>query len=294
MAIRIVVAGEIYIDQVFSGFFTWPQPGEEAYATSLAREAGGGAPQTASGLTRLGWDVTLVGPVGNDPWLRARLEQLGLRTHALREHASEPTGTTVAVSMPGERTFFTYRGANADVEAVLSGVPDTDHLHIAAACDSELLGWLCKHAKTVSVDAGWHPSWLCDKSVQKSLRGVSWFFPNEIEAAALTGESDPPAMLKRFDELGIRAAVKLGTAGSAASADGRYIKVPSIDVEPIDTTGAGDCFDAGFLDAWLRDESLDACLLAGNICGALSTRKMGGMNGFPTREEINEWRSRSR
>lgn len=62
----------------------------------------------------------------------------------------------------------------------------------------------------------------------------------------------------------------------------------------MDTTGAGDCFNAGFLDAWLGGESLDACLRAGNICGALSTRKMGGMDGFPTREEVNEWRSKSR
>ena len=88
MALRIVVAGEIYIDQVLAGFATWPQPGEEAFAASLTREAGGGAPQTAAGLARLGWDVTLMGPVGNDPWLRARLEQLGLRTEALQEHAS--------------------------------------------------------------------------------------------------------------------------------------------------------------------------------------------------------------
>ena len=142
MALRIVVAGEIYLDQVLAGFAAWPQPGEEAFAASLTREAGGGAPHAAAGLARLGWDVTLVGPVGNDPWLRARLEQLGLRTQALHEHASEPTGTTVAVSMPGERTFFTYRGANADVEAALRSVPEADHLHIAAACDSELLGWL--------------------------------------------------------------------------------------------------------------------------------------------------------
>ena len=177
---------------------------------------------------------------------------------------------------------------------MLRNVSGADHLHIAAACASELLGWLCKRAKTVSVDAGWHPEWLRDESVQQSLRGVSWFLPNEIEAAAMTGESEPRAMLKRFDELGIRAAVKLGAAGSATLVDGRYVQVPSIAVETIDTTGAGDCFNAGFLDAWLRDEPLDACLRAGNICGALSTRMTGGMNGLPTQEELNEWRSKSR
>ena len=287
MALRIVVAGEIYIDQVMSGFAAWPRPGEEAFASALTREVGGGAPHTAAGLARLGHDVTLVGPVGNDPWLKSRLAQLGVRTGTLIESADEPTGTTVAVSMPQDRMFFTYRGANVDVEAALRSVPETDHLHIAAACDSDLLRWLCTRAKTVSVDAGWHPDWLGDSSIQQSLRHVSWFLPNEIESAAMTGESDPKAMMRRFDELGIRAAIKLGVAGSAACG----VHVRSIEVEPVDTTGAGDCFDAGFLDAWLRGEPIESCLRNGNICGALSTRKMGGMSGCPTREELDAWQS---
>ncbi|HEV8147833.1 MAG TPA: carbohydrate kinase family protein [Bryobacteraceae bacterium] len=296
MALRIVVAGEIYLDQVFAGFAAWPEPGEEAFAKSLTREAGGGAAITAAGLARLGWDVSLIGPVGNDPAgtdLRSRIERLGLRTNTLYEHASEPTGTTVAISMPEDRTFFTYRGANADLEAALRGVPEADHLHIAAPCDAALLGWLCKRAKTVSVDVGLQLEWLRDETMQDALRSAAWFFPNEKEAAVVTGEAEPEAMLERFDALGIRAAVKLGTCGSATVIDGRYVQVASIQVQPIDTTGAGDCFNAGFLDAWLREEPLALCLQSGNICGALSTREMGGMNGFPTREELSEWRSKS-
>ena len=296
MALRIVVAGEIYLDQVLAGFSAWPKPGEEAFAKSLTSEAGGGASITAAGMARLGWDVTLVGPVGNDAAgsdLRTRIERLGLRTNTLYEHATEPTGTTIAISMPEDRTFFTYRGANADLEAALRGVPEADHLHIAAPCDAGLLGWLCKRAKTVSVDVGLHAQWLHDESIHTALRAVSWFFPNEKEAAVLTGEAEARAMLQRFEALGIRAAVKLGACGSATMIDGRYAQVASIQVKPIDTTGAGDCFNAGFLDAWLREEPLALCLQSGNICGALSTRKMGGMNGFPTREELNEWRSKS-
>ena len=294
MAIRILVAGEIYIDQVFAGFPQWPERGEEAFASSLTREVGGGAAHTAAGLARLGWNPTLAGPIGHDPWLRSRIQELGLRDDGLHEHPTEPTGTTVAVSMPHERTFFTYRGANSDVDAVLRSLPEPDHLHIAAPCDAVLLGHLCSRATTVSIDSGWHPEWLRDKSIQQALRAVSWMFPNEIEATALTGESEPQAMVRKFDELGIRAAVKLGASGSAVWSEGQVLQVPSIPVTPTDTTGAGDCFNAGFLDAWLRRESIEACLESGNICGALSTRKMGGMNGFPTREELNEWRSKLR
>lgn len=289
MAIRIVVAGEIYIDQVMSGFPAWPQPGEESFASTLIREVGGGAPHTAAGLARLGHDVSLVGPVGHDPWLRARLTELGLRTDNLLEHPTEPTGTTVAVSMPGERTFFTYRGANALVEAALKSVPETDHLHVGAACDPDLLGWLCGRAKSVSIDAGWHPDWLRDSRIQNTLRAFRWFMPNELEAAAMTGESEPNKMMERFQDLGISTALKLGANGSASGG----LTAPSIKIEPVDTTGAGDCFDAGFLDAWLHGKPIAECLRQGNICGALSTRKMGGMNGFPTRQELNQWQSNS-
>ena len=283
MALRIIVAGEIYIDRIMSGFTAWPQPGEESFASSLTREVGGGAPHTAAGLARLGNDVTLVGPIGNDPWLRERLSQLGVHAGALIEHPTEPTGTTVAVSMPHDRTFFTYRGANVAAEAALKSVGQCDHLHIAAAVDSDLLRWLCGRAKTVSIDAGWHPLWLRDPQIQSALREVSWFLPNEIEAAAMTGETDPQPMMKRFQELGIQAAVKLGAAGSAAE----VLQVPSIALQPIDTTGAGDCFNAGFLDAWLHNQPIETCLRQANICGALSTREMGGMNGFPTREVLS-------
>ena len=293
MALRIVVAGEIYVDQVLAGFHVWPRPGEEAFADTLVRETGGGAPHTAAGLARLGWDVTLAGPVGNDPWLKSRLEQVGLGTAGLTVSASEPTGTTIAISMDGDRTFFTYRGANKDIETVLSDLPETDHLHIAAACDPDLLHFLVGRARSVSIDAGWHPDWLRDERIHDALRSVSWFFPNEIEATALTGESTPEKMLTRFRELGIRAAVKLGPTGSAALGGERCVQIPSIQVELLDTTGAGDCFNAGFLDSWLHGEPLESCLRSGNICGALSTRRMGGINGFPTREELNEWRSRS-
>jgi sugar/nucleoside kinase (ribokinase family) len=294
MAILIVVAGEIYVDQVMLGFPSWPQPGEEAYATSFAREVGGGAPHTAAGLARLGRQVVLVGPIGREDgdWVRQRIRQLGVGSEHLRIHPTEPTGTTIAVSSPHDRTFFTYRGANCDLTAVLRDLPTGDHLHVACPCDGETLRAICSRAKTASVDAGWHPQWLRDPAVSSALSQVAWFLPNEREAAHFTGESEPEGMLRRFEALGIHAAVKLGSRGSALLDDGRFVFSPAFPVEAVDTTGAGDNFNAGFLDSWLRQEPPAEWLRAGNLCGALSTRAMGGMTGFPTREEMNEWLSK--
>jgi sugar/nucleoside kinase (ribokinase family) len=58
--------------------------------------------------------------------------------------------------------------------------------------------------------------------------------------------------------------------------------MPAIEVEPVDTTGAGDCFNAGFLYAWLNGEAIQDCLRMGNVCGGLSTEEFGGIEGFPT------------
>ena len=293
MAVRIVVAGEIYVDQILTGFSSFPQPGEEAFAKDLTREVGGGAALTAVGLARLGWDVTLIASVGNDTWIPARLEQLGLNTNGLCKNASVPAGTTVAVSTPQDRTFFTYRGANADLEEALRSVPASRHLHIAAPCKPEILLRLASLAESISIDPGWHPEWLSDPGVHAALQKVSWFFPNEIEACTLTKETDSASILSRCAEMGVAAVLKLGRSGSAVVAGGKVVVVPSIPVDAVDMTGAGDCFDAGFLDAWLRGESVPDCLRAGNICGALSTRCVGGINGFPEREELNRWRSKS-
>ena len=295
MAIRIVVAGEIFIDQVLSGFSAWPQPGEEAFATSLVRELGGGAAHTAAGLARLGWDVALAGPFGGAEgvWIQDRLAHLGLGADYLQEAVGECTGTTVAISSPHERTFFTYAGANKLLAATLLKLPTGGHLHLACPCEAATLRNLAAQFATVSLDAGWHPNWLRDPELLEALALVSWFLPNEREAACLTGESSPEAMLHRMHERGIRAAIKLGPLGSALrTAEGAMLMVPSITVQPIDTTGAGDNFNAGFLDAWLSGKSLEDCLHSGNILGALSTREMGGMNGFPTKEELQAWLSR--
>lgn len=285
----ITVAGEIYLDQIFTGFDSWPQPGEEAFARAYFRETGGGAPHTAAGLARLGRAVRLAGATGPDPWVADRLAALGVDLAALRRIASEPTGTTVAVSTGAERTFFTYRGANAALDGILRELPGGGHLHLACTPAPARLAELRARYASISLDAGHVREWLGDPATPAALRLVNWFLPNELEAALITGESDPEGMLQWFSRHEIAAAIKLGTRGSALLDEGRMILVPSIAVDPVDTTGAGDCFDAGFLDAWLAGEPPTRCLRAGNVCGALSTRAAGGIAAFPTREELLAW-----
>jgi sugar/nucleoside kinase (ribokinase family) len=120
------------------------------------------------------------------------------------------------------------------------------------------------------------------------LRGVDLFFPNEIEARHLTNEENPEDTLNSFRLAGLkRVALKLGARGAALLWDGDITFLEAHPVTPIDTTGAGDCFDAGFLHGWLRGETPRIRLQMANICGALSTTKYGGVVGFPTPEYLH-------
>jgi len=139
------------------------------------------------------------------------------------------------------------------------------------------------------VDAGWHEEWLSDPRALPMICAIDLFFPNHPEAARMTGEREPEKILRRFECAGLkRVALKLGSRGAALLWDGEICFVPRIPVTVRDTTGAGDCFDAGFLHAWLAGEDPWQCLRVANICGALSTEAYGGIAGFPTPERLTQ------
>jgi sugar/nucleoside kinase (ribokinase family) len=295
-----MVAGDLFIDMVMSGFSFWPEPGQEAVASEYCREIGGGAAITAAGLAKLGSRVGVLGVVGNDgTWLVERLRHHGVHTEGIAYDLHEPTAFTVAVSSPHDRAFFTYLGANHKFSSILMEaaterlLAHARHVHLACAPDldtaGELLPALSQNGCLISLDVGWHEEWLRDPRSMSMLKNVDIFFPNQSEASAMTGLTEPRAMLDTFGDAGVKTVVlKLGARGAALLCDGRVIVGEPFPVEPVDTTGAGDCFDAGFLHAWLKGEEPETCLRVATICGALSTEALGGISGFPTAERLDE------
>jgi sugar/nucleoside kinase (ribokinase family) len=138
---------------------------------------------------------------------------------------------------------------------------------------------------TVSLDPGHDPAGEWSPALWKAFPHCDVLFLNEVELAALSGHSDVGAGLRVLRGPSIVVA-KLGRNGSAALADGRLYGVPSIDVQALDTTGAGDSFNAGFLHLWLRGFPLESCLECGSICGGLSTRRLGGCAGQASWPEV--------
>jgi sugar/nucleoside kinase (ribokinase family) len=294
-----ITVGDLFLDIVLSGFPSPPRLGEEIFAEALQREAGGGAAITAAGLARLGLRSATLGMVGQSDgqWLIERLRECGVDTGLLHIHVTEPTGLTVAASTARDRAFLTYNGANQFLKEVLSDRRTHDlmlrarHVHLATPIAPALLRTLAStlHAagSTISIDVGWRRQWLEDEQCLEALADVDLFFPNAREAELMTGQSDPQAMLQSFSAGGLsRVALKLGPRGSMLLWDREIIERPAHPVTAVDTTGAGDCFDAGFLYGLLEGLSPERCLEIANYCGALSTEALGGIASFPKRDKI--------
>jgi sugar/nucleoside kinase (ribokinase family) len=295
----VIVAGDLFTDVILTGFSEWPQPGTEAFCESLHRELGGGAAIAACGLGRLGSRTALFGMLGADgrDWAMNRLAQFGVDTSWLQFDPVEPTAVTVVVSTAAERTFLTYHGPNRRFPEMLEAAARSDrlancrHLHLNWAPDldtaAELFAAIRRQGCSISLDVGWHEDWLADPRSLALLPLIDIFFPNEAEARRMTGENDCIRILRRLAGAGARrVALKLAADGAAMLWDGDILDVKPHNVAPIDTTGAGDCFNAGFLHYWLSGAPPLTCLRAANFCGAASTEAHGGIDGFPAAERL--------
>src|SRR5690606_38546623 len=127
-------------------------------------------------------------------------------------------------------------------------------------------------------------------AIRRALRRVDVFMPNAAEACALTGRREPVEALEVLSRLCRLVVIKDGANGAYAGyGDGHVVHAPAIPIKVVDTTGAGDCFAAGFLKAWLDGRPLAECLRWGNICGGLSATARGGATAAPTLAEVQQW-----
>lgn len=294
----IAIAGEIYVDHIFTGFDHVPLLGEEVFAEQYRREAGGGTINTACALARLGHDSSVFGMFGEneETWLRSRLKSFGV-TAEWACSTSLPNGLTVSMSTRSDRSFLTYAGANAMLKEYIA-LPETiaalsnaRHVHFAMPLELELsqiiLPALRSAGCTLSIDPGWRKEWFLSPESVEVLRMVDLFLPNESEAQLLTGYTDPEQVLRACATLGLRhTVIKLGPRGAATLQGDRVVTTVPPDVQVVDTTGAGDAFDAGFIDAWLSGADTEEQLRRACICGSLSTRASGALTALPLRDEM--------
>jgi sugar/nucleoside kinase (ribokinase family) len=305
---KVLCAGEINVDLVLQGYSEFPVPGKEVLVRDFAMVLGSATAIMAMGLARLGTPVAFAGRVGDDVWGRYCLEDMagrGIDLSRVVRGGGLKTGVTVSITSPADRALVTYLGAisaltAADVpDAALAGL---DHLHVSSFFFQEGLRPDCpglfararRAGLTTSLDTGFDPSGRWDGGLRETLRETDVFFPNEVELEALTGTADAAEGLRRLANGRTRVVAKLGAKGAMTLDGGRVVHVPAFPVEPVDTTGAGDSFNAGFLHRWLAGAPLEECLRLGAACGALSTLGLGGTGAQPTLAEAEAFVGRHR
>lgn len=303
---KILVVGELNVDLILQDYSSFPTPGREVLVERASLTLGSASAICAAGLARLGNEVAFSGKLGIDAWgdyIMGRLNELGIDVSHVLRSAEDTTGITVSVSSAADRALITYLGCSAGLHA--SEIQDewmrgVGHLHVSSfflqrALRPDLKNLFARaHAMglTTSLDPGCDPleEWGQDAmDLLDVLREVDVFLPNEVELSGVTGEPCAETALQLLQNGRTLTVAKLGASGCLSAQDGRVVRVPAFPVTPVDTTGAGDSFNAGFLHAWLRGDGFAEAIRFGAACGALSTQGLGGTTSQPSAQEASEF-----
>jgi sugar/nucleoside kinase (ribokinase family) len=303
--VSVGVVGNVNVDLLAWPVADVPDAGTERPIDRIDLRVGGAAAVTGATLARLGVAPTVVGCVGADAFGRLALEDLrgyGVDTRHVRRLEDEATGVSIAFEAPGrERSFVIALGALASFDADM--VPEealaADHVLVCGyfnlpafrdAGARRVLEDVRSRGGTTLLDTGWdHAGWppSTREELGSLLPLVDVFLPNEAEANALSRRADPPAAAEALAQIsGGWVVVKLGADGAiAVDPAGRSRRVPAPTVDVVDTTGAGDAFNAGLIDGLAgRGDPADALDDAVRIASSVVSRP--SEDRYPTRDEF--------
>ncbi len=303
MSKKILVIGELNSDLIVTGLASFPAPGRETVCNGMKRVMGSSSAICAAGLARLGASVDLLGKVGTDAdghFVTDQLRALGVGTSLVMSDPAFSTGATVSLSYAGDRALVTFRGCISNLKLVdidLTILQQYQHLHVSSyflqtGLQPGLLTLFCyarQRGLTVSLDPGSDPAEEWQIAERDALLDqIDLLLLNEREACAITGTDQTRVALRKLSEYAQQVVIKCGAAGAMTMHDENVLSHPGLHVQAIDTTGAGDSFDAGFIYARLvRNLPLAQALEFANACGALATTGVGGTAAQPTQVQLN-------
>ncbi|MFH8567157.1 carbohydrate kinase family protein [Streptomyces sp. NPDC017993] len=294
----VLVAGAYSVDLVFRELAGPVAYGTEVWAEGFSMVPGG-AFTLAMGLRRLDHDVVWAADFGNDAFSRhvlatARDEHLDER--AFRHHDRPVRNITVALSHPGDRAMVTYedpvppRPLAELIAAYRPAALMLPYLQYGPEV-SEALDIAARTGTQVLMDCQDRPGSVDMPEVQKALGKVDVFAPNAAEALRITGTHTVDDALEVLAGLVPTVVIKQDREGAVAVGNGERVAQPSPPVEVVDTTGAGDCFNVGFLHRRLAGGTLAACLAAGVACGTASVTAAGS-SAAPDTAGLRRWLAR--
>jgi len=291
--VSLVVVGSVNADLLVN-VAALPLPGETVLALGSSHAAGGKGQAQAIAAARFGADVQFIAAVGDDDDGHAALGGLGaagVNVALVRVLTSGTGRAVVAIDEAGENSIIVIPGANAELESLT----EADETAISAAdvvllqlengtsIVAETIAVARQHGVTVVLNAA-PPLPL---QTTELLRGVDYLIVNEGECLRLGGEVDVDASARALASLSGAVLVTLGAQGGLLyRGPGKPLALPALDVDPVDTTGAGDTFCGVFAAAITEGRAVESAFQLALVAGSLATLTRGNVPSSPTREQI--------
>jgi ribokinase len=273
---------------------------EESFIHDYAEACGGSAANTMVGLARLGCKVGFIGKVADDHEGKLQIDcfrQEGVDTEGIIHASKGKSGVCLGfVDKKGARALYINPGVNDQIEFRELQAPyvtDTQFLHLSSfvgeksfRAQKKLMSFLPDAVK-VSFDPGSLYAQKGLSAIEPIIQNSFVMMPNSVELELITGESNIPKGAQALIDMGVEiVAVKLGDKGCYVTNGTEKATIQPFKVAAVDTTGAGDAFNAGFLYGLLRDKPLFECGRLGNYVAAQSVTKMGARAGLPYEEDL--------
>lgn len=293
----ISVVGELNADLILYGLPATLEPEREHLADGFSITLGSSSAIFAHNISLLGSRVGFTSCVGGDPlgkFCVDRVQQSGVDVSGVKVLSGKTTGVTVILPISTQRQILTYLGTTLDLQFAhldLAYLGSASHFHLSSLFllrglrpqIPELFSQMKQSGLTTSLDTNDDPEDLWADDVKSVLKSVDIFLPNEREACKLAGTNDVQDALEALSRLVPIVVIKCGHKGATAKRGKDQFHAPPFSVQPVDTIGAGDSFNAGFLHKFILHRSLEECLEYGNAVAALSTTRAGGTEALRDR-----------
>lgn len=297
MTAKIVVVGSFNADLV-SYMKRMPRPGETVPGERFATGAGGKGSNQAVAAARLGADVTFIGRVGNDVFAELAYEiwdAEGVKREFVKRDSDVATGVApILVDSSGENMIVVVLGANrriqqSDIDAARERIADADMLVVQLEVNLDIVPYALQTAKAYGVATILNPAPAAAISAE-TIQLADYLTPNEIELETLSsGDVDDVAsaaraLLTRDDQTAV---VTLGAEGARIVTPEDSLTVPTYAVDAVDTTGAGDTFNAALAVGLSEGVALSDAVRFANAAAALCVTKPGAADSAPYRADVD-------